>query len=137
MSDTVQSRSEAKRIQWEGYRALCFIRCSEEPVWVWTAAHEFELSYVGLFLEDAPSATLDMGMRAMSFHVFDCQYLVPLERMTVKSLAHFEGVATFSPVARRSELLGAQVAAENALRGLVNQQFLFKAAPGSLNGSLQ
>jgi hypothetical protein len=134
---SIPSVIEAKQAQWDAYRKLCFIRCSLEPVWFWTAAHEFEFCHAGLFLQDVQGAKIDMGIRAMSFHVFDCWHVVPLERMTVKSLEHLASVSNFSPVERRTELLAAQAAAENAIRGLVNQQFLFKAAPGSLNGSLQ
>jgi hypothetical protein len=129
--------NEPKRTEWEAFRNQCFIRCSLEPIWVWSAAHDFEACHVGLFLSDVPGYKIDLGTHAMSIFAFDHWHVIPLARMTVKSLEHLEGVATFSPVERRAELLDAQVAAEGVLRGLVDRQFLFKAAPGSAYGSLQ
>ena len=127
----------ARRADWEKFRNLCFTRNSVDPVWVWTAAHEFEFCHVGLFLADVPGAKIDLGIHAMSIQVFDHWHVVPLTRMTVKSVEHLEGVASFSPMERRAELMGAQAAAESTLRGHVGKQFLFKAAPGSIHGTLQ
>jgi hypothetical protein len=133
---TPVSTVDPQRAEWVEYRAACFIR-SGVACWVWSAAHEFEFRTVGLYLIDVPGARVDVGTHAIALIAHDEIHIVPIVRCTADSLEHMQAVAANPLAERKTQLRDEQIKAEQAMRDLVGRQVLFKAAPGSLNGTVQ
>ena len=133
----IPSAVELQRTDWAKYRAACFIRSGIAPVWLWSAAHDFDFCTIGLYLIEIPGTTLDVGTHAIALSVFAEHHVVPIVRLTPESLEHLQLVAAAPLSERQAQLRVEQVEAERLLRAQVHRRVLVKVAPGSPSGAVQ
>lgn len=148
--DTTQASAPAPdttatvRAAWETYRGACFIRPGPALIWVWSASHDFDLAPAGLHLGQLPDARLELGTHAMALlfpHPPNPElrewHLVPLPRLTTRTLAAIQPAAAADLAQRVQELVAEQQAAQAQLSQLVNQANLWRLLPGSADGTVQ
>lgn len=143
-NQTSNDESAAIAQGWETYRAACFVRPGLPLIWVWSAAHDFDLAPAGLHLEQVSGARIELGTHAMALllpHFASPEHhewhLVPLVRLTQASLEAIQPAAAFDLAHRVQELRAEQAAAQAALNERVKQVTLWRLLPGSLSGLIQ
>lgn len=129
------------RAAWDRYRSANFTHVGESSdaagVWFWSAAHAFDFVTAGMHLDGVPAAGVDVGPKTFALKAFGALHLIPLTSIKVGSLATVQPQMTFRVDQQQACNLAEQLDAEQTLRRLVQQRFLFKAAPGGANGTLQ